>query len=172
MHSEKTTMLVQNFESCVHHNIPVTAITHALDNRRGARGITLASGRSISATHHTSLLTFAKSSPAVSSSMVVLVDEAQFFEDLVEGVEHLLSLRKHVYVYGLDSDFRRQKFGHVLDLVPLCDAVTKLTSRCSNCNASAIFTQRTSEDTSQVCVGSDMYAPRCRACYTAEVQLI
>ena len=165
MHSKKTTQLVLNFDECVHHNISVTAVTHALDNRRGIDGIVLANGRRVPATHCASLLIFAQTDPSVQSSEVILVDEAQFFDDLVAGVTHLLSLRKRVYVYGLDSDFRRQKFGHILDLVPLCDTVTKMTARCTKCMGHAIFTQRISGDTSQVCVGSDMYEPRCRGCY-------
>lgn len=37
--------------------------------------------------------------------------------------------RKRVIVAGLDGDFKRQRFGQMLDLVPLADRVVKLAGR-------------------------------------------
>jgi thymidine kinase len=45
----------------------------------------------------------------------------------------MLENNKKVYVCGLDGDFERKKFGSILDLIPLCDKVRKLTSLCSIC---------------------------------------
>lgn len=98
---------------------------------------------------------------------VVLLDEAQFFPDLLIFVRWLLSLRKEVHVFGLDGDFRRQKMGQVLDLVPWCDRVVKLTSRCGACGAEGkgIFTKRITPSVEQVVVGgAETYVPMCRAC--------
>lgn len=66
------------------------------------------------------------------------------------------------------GDFRRQRFGQILDLVPLADEITKLQARCSCCNddTPAHFTLRVTADDSQVAVGgSDKYIPVCRAHY-------
>jgi thymidine kinase len=45
----------------------------------------------------------------------------------------MLKHKKRVYICGLDSDFERKKFGQILDLIPVCDKIVKLTSLCSKC---------------------------------------
>lgn len=66
---------------------------------------------------------------------VLAIDEAQFFPDLSEfclnAVDHE---GKHVIVAGLSGDSNRQKFGQLLDLMPLADDVMKLTSKCAFCD--------------------------------------
>ena len=78
-----------------------------------------------------------------------------------------MEYNKKVYVCGLDGDFKRQKFGQILDLIPLCDKVTKLTSLCSICKngTPGIFSKRISSEEEQTLVGSDNYIPVCRTCY-------
>ena len=79
----------------------------------------------------------------------------------------MLNHNKKVYVCGLDGDFERKKFGQILNLIPLCDKVTKLTSLCSVCKngAPGIFSKRITLETEQTVVGSDNYIPVCRKCY-------
>jgi thymidine kinase len=100
---------------------------------------------------------------------VILVNEGQFFPDLYEFVDTILQLYqgKKIYVCGLDGDFERKKFGQILDLIPLCDKVTKLTSLCSICKdgTPGIFSKRISGETEQMVVGFDNYIPVCRRCY-------
>jgi thymidine kinase len=88
-------------------------------------------------------------------------------EDLFIYVVHLLKMGNKVYVCGLDGDFQRKKFGQILDLIPLCDKVTKLTSLCSICKngKQGIFSMRLTVETCQTLVGSDNYIPVCRDCY-------
>jgi len=68
----------------------------------------------------------------------------------------------------LDGDFERKRFGTILDLIPLCDKVTKLTSLCSLCKngTPGIFSMRLTNETDQTVVGSDNYIPVCRKCYS------
>ena len=77
---------------------------------------------------------------------------------------------KQVYVCGLDGDFERKKFGDVLDLIPLCDKVTKLTSLCSLCKdgTPGIFSLRLTNEKEQTVVGSENYIPVCRSCYVSK----
>jgi thymidine kinase len=74
---------------------------------------------------------------------------------------------KQVYICGLDGDFERKKFGQMLDLIPLCDKVTKLTSICSKCKngTPGIFSMRLTKEIEQTVVGSENYIPVCRTCY-------
>ena len=78
----------------------------------------------------------------------------------------MLEKEKKIYICGLDGDFRRNKFGHVLDLIPLCDKVVKLTSLCGICKngTPGIFSKRITTETEQTIVGSDNYVPVCRKC--------
>ena len=101
---------------------------------------------------------------------VILINEAQFFKDLQYCVTDMLKEKKKVYISGLDGDFERKKFGEILDLIPICDKVTKLTALCSICKdgTPGIFSLRLSKETQQMLIGSDNYLPVCRKCYDLE----
>jgi thymidine kinase len=105
------------------------------------------------------------------SADVILINEGQFFKDLYSVVENMLKCNKRVYICGLDSDFERKKFGQILDLIPLCDKVNKLTSLCSQCKdgTPGIFSMRLTSEKQQTLVGSDNYIPVCRKCYENKI---
>lgn len=99
---------------------------------------------------------------------VFLINEGQFFPDIVEWVKTVISppYNKRVYVCGLDGDFKRNPFGNWLDLIAYSDEVHKLTSICHTCRCKpAIFSHRITEETQQKVIGSDAYIPLCRQCY-------
>lgn len=106
---------------------------------------------------------------------VIGIDEAQFFDDL-SCIDTWITVYKcRVIVAGLDSDFRKQKFGKILDLIPNCNSVTKLLAYCEHCSKKrkvcmAPFTARkimdTTLDDTVVSVGShDKYSALCRNCH-------
>ena len=106
---------------------------------------------------------------ACDAADVVAVDEAQFMGDLAPFARRCAEeLGQTVYVCGLDGDYRRERFGGVLDLIPLCDTVTRLRGTCAECGDESLFSRRVeaSEDVVRV-GGRDKYAPVCRACYVA-----
>jgi thymidine kinase len=99
---------------------------------------------------------------------VILINEGQFFKNLKSVVIDMVeNHNKVVYICGLDGDFKREKFGELLDLISYCDKVTKLTSFCSNCRngKKGLFSCRVSKETEQIVIGSDNYKPLCRQCY-------
>lgn len=98
---------------------------------------------------------------------VIAIDEAQFFDDLMEFCLKAADRDgKLVLVAGLDGDFKRERFGQVLDMVPVADTVTKLTSQCAYCTEAALFSLRTvAGEQQEVVGGADLYQPVCRACY-------
>ena len=96
-------------------------------------------------------------------SNAIFINEAQFFPDLYEFVLAKLKLNKNIYVYGLDGDFQKHKMGQILDLIPHCDNIIKLKSKCL-CGKDAIFTYRDSPETVQY-LPNATYIPLCRACY-------
>jgi thymidine kinase len=105
-----------------------------------------------------------------SDASVILINEGQFFKDIVSWVSMAVEVyKKKVYICGLDGDFQRRKFGNWLDLIPLCDKVSKLHSFCSICKSKpAIFSHRISKVKTQKLIGSSCYVPLCRTCYNIE----
>ena len=93
---------------------------------------------------------------------VLLINEAQFFKGLKEFVLKELTKKKTVYLFGLDGDFKQEKFGEILDLIPMADTYKKLYATCA-CGSNASFSKRLSTDLSQYSP-HDTYIPVCRAC--------
>ena len=175
MYSGKTSRLVEIYKQCKFCDIPVVVINHSIDTRYDSGEIEY-----MLSTHDKVKIPCIKTinlldlyadnsslNDAISFSDVILINEGQFFSDLVAFVECMLTDNKKIYVCGLDGDFKRNKFGQILDLIPLCDKVTKLTSLCSLCKNGipGIFSKRLTQEKEQTVVGSDIYIPVCRNCY-------
>lgn len=98
---------------------------------------------------------------------VFLINEGQFFNDLYDTINVLVNdKKKKVYVCGLDGDYRRKKFGSILDIIPMADDIVKIKGICKTCKINdSIFTHRLTKETKQKVVGSDNYSPMCRSCY-------
>ncbi len=166
MFSGKTSRLVDIYKQCKFCNIPVTVINHCIDDRYHDTLLSTHDKVMIPCIK-TDNLTHILANIQDQDTQVVIINEGQFFADLYEVVVSLLSLGKKVYIGGLDGDFERKKFGQILDLIPLCDKVTKLTSLCSICKdgTPGIFSKRITQETEQTVVGSDNYIPVCRKCF-------
>ena len=91
----------------------------------------------------------------------ILINEAQFYPDLVEFVKRFI--HKNIYVYGLDGDFKQERIGQILDIVPLCDSVIKLKANCA-CGESAIFSKIITPDRLDQYQPNAQYIPVCRKC--------
>ena len=104
---------------------------------------------------------------------VIGIDEAQFFTELFEFCISMCErYNKKIIVSGLFSDFKRQRFGQLGELIHVCDTIVKLTSFCKLCaNAGlfipALFSKRIDKtNANSICVGAeDAYIPTCRECY-------
>ena len=98
---------------------------------------------------------------------VILIDEGQFFSDLVEGIQALLAQQKYIVIAALASDYKRESFRPIAELIPKADQIIHLCAICPQCGNDAPFTSRivhTTEDQTLV-GGSDIYEPRCRDCF-------
>jgi thymidine kinase len=107
-------------------------------------------------------------SELINESDVLLINEGQFFCDLVKYSRLWCEdLNKHVVVCGLDGDFKREMFGEILKLIPLADSVEKKTAYCALCSdgTKALFSHRKSVETEQIVIGSSNYMALCRKCY-------
>lgn len=166
MYASKTSKLVEIYKQCKFCNISVTVINHSIDNRYDDDLLSTHDKIKIPCIKTEKLFDI-KETFKVATSEVILINEGQFFPDLEDFVKMLLENNKKIYVCGLDGDFERKKFGQILDLIPLCDKVHKLSSLCSLCKngTKGIFSMRLSGEKEQMVVGSDNYIPVCRYCY-------
>ncbi len=169
MFSGKTSRIVEIYKKCKFCDISVTVINHILDDRYDDILLSTHDKIKIPCVKTDKLMELYNNSnmEQILNSEVILINEGQFFSDLQEFVKKMLKIDKKIYVCGLDGDFERKKFGQILDLIPLCDKVTKLTSLCNICKngTHAIFSKRVSLETEQTIVGFDNYIPVCRKCY-------
>ena len=179
----KTSKLLEIYKQCKFCNISVSIINHSIDQRYHNTMVSTHDkimAPCIQATRLSEIWLNSNqldnqgvdndSYALLHNSDVILINEGQFFSDLYEVVVDMLNKNKKVYICGLDGDFERKKFGSVLDLIPLCDKVTKLTSLCSLCKdgTPGIFSMRLTKEREQTVVGSENYIPVCRKCYTTK----
>lgn len=74
---------------------------------------------------------------------VIGIDEGQFFEDLVSFSEKASNMGKIIVISALNSTFERKGWNQILELIPLCEKVKKLSAICKLCSSNANFTFRT-----------------------------
>jgi thymidine kinase len=179
MFSGKTSKIIEVYKQCVFCNIPVCVINHIIDKRYHQNMLSSHDKIMIPCLQASELnelwtkdeiLLEDKSTSQnqiLRNSNVILINEGQFFPDLYEVVLDMINHKKTVYICGLDGDFEKKKFGQIIDLIPHCDSVTKLTSLCSLCKNGnrGIFSMRLSSEKEQTVVGSENYIPVCRDCY-------
>jgi len=183
MFSSKTSTILEIYKKCKFCNISVSIINHSIDKRYHDTMVSTHDKNMAPCIQANQLgdvwnNTFIETNNqkdkeeyvALRNSDVILINEGQFFSDLYDVVIDMINQNKKVYVCGLDGDFERKKFGSVLDLIPLCDKVSKLTSLCSLCKdgTPGIFSMRLTKEREQTIVGSENYIPVCRKCYTSK----
>lgn len=104
------------------------------------------------------------------STVVVGIDEGQFFDEGLVGVaEQLASAGKQVIVAGLDTDYLRRPFEPIPTLSGRAEFVTKMLAVCHACGGPGLFTQRIVRAEGLVVLGAQgAYEARCRACYSLD----
>jgi thymidine kinase len=151
----------------------VMIITSSLDKRYSVEpALTSHDKESVAAVAVTKLMSCLQDDDSQRSKLLdadlIVIEEAQFFPDLLQFVEVVLALDKNLVVCGLDGDIAARPFGQVLDCIPLADSVVKMTALCEMCGdgTPAIFTgQRSSAGLTAgvIHVGaSETYVPLCR----------
>jgi thymidine kinase len=173
MFSGKTSKLIELYKQYKFCNIPVLVINHSIDNRYTDSTNTNKTNNMVELSSHDKITIPCLQTEKLLDievnfeTNIVLINEGQFFTDLYQFTILMLEQNKTIYISGLDGDFKRQKFGEILDLIPLCDKVTKMQSLCSLCKngCPGIFSLRLTKDIEQTLIGIDNYIPVCRKCY-------
>jgi len=167
MYSGKSTELLRIYNK-YKRNYKITVINHNTDIRYGENSVNTHNKDyipciSVKELKDTNIIN------KINNVDVILIDEGQFFDDLYSFCKDIVdNYKKIIYVFGLSGDSNREKFGQILDLIPICDNITHLKSICNICcdvnNAS--FTLRKTTNKEQVLVGGyDEYMAVCRVCW-------
>lgn len=107
----------------------------------------------------------------------IIIDEGQFFENLREFCEKILSnsninkiIKVKIIVSGLDGDYKKQPIGEILSLIPISDSVLKLKGKCEYCDEESILSKRICKSVNQVLIGgNDLYKPTCRLHHSNDI---
>jgi thymidine kinase len=174
MFSGKTELLIKKYNnySSISENdnlllstIFCMAFNYHKDNRYGENIIASHNKKSISSVNIEFLSEIFKN-PNFSKITHIFINEAQFFSDLKKHVIELIEkYNKNVIICGLDSDFKREKFGDIWDLIPHANNIIKLKGQCNNCDNHSLFTHRITKEEKQEIIGTNNYIPLCRQCY-------
>jgi len=98
---------------------------------------------------------------------VLGIDEGQFYSDIVEFSQMAANSGKIVIMSALNGTFEQTGFPCIMELIPLCEKVKKLSSICKLCSANANYTYKTTPSNSKGFVqigGAESYIPLCREC--------
>ena len=164
MFSGKTSWLLQQFNKYSYIGKSICVINYADDKRYDNKMLSTHDKHMIPCTQTYSLTNVQE---LLYEHDVILINEGQFFNDLYDVVCDLVDKNKIVHIAALDGDFKRQEFGQVLKLLPLCDDYNKVHALCAHCKdgTKASFSFRVSSECQQISIGSDNYKPLCRKCY-------
>jgi len=98
------------------------------------------------------------------NASVIMIEEAQFFTNLYDVVKEALDIhKKHIYITALNGDSKRQLFGDIHLLLPLCTKINFLQALCIHCKdgTPAIYSKRKVETDEQISVGTNEYEAVC-----------
>ncbi len=164
MFSGKTSWLLQQYKKYSYIGKTICVINYADDKRYDEKMLSTHDKQMIPCIQSYSLESVKH---ILNKSDVILINEGQFFKDLFDSVCELVENNKIVHIAALDGDFKRQEFGQVLKLLPMCDDYFKVKALCATCKdgTNAPFSFRLSTESQQISIGSDNYLPLCRKCY-------
>ena len=172
MWSGKTSELLKIHKRYTFCDVEIVSINYISDTRYGENIISSHDNiaipcKSVKCLSDFSDIEYGCSCPEFTKASIILINEAQFFTDIVGWVKCAVERHhKKIYLCGLDGDYKREQFGELLDLIPFCDKITKLHSICGVCKKKdAIFTKRVVPSGEQKLIGIEEYIPVCRMCY-------
>lgn len=164
MFSGKTTELISRAKCFKSMGKKVLCINHVMDTRYSCDAkIVSHCNESIDAVRTDMLMTMIIRN-MVQNHDVVIIEEAQFFNDLYDFVMYCVNdFRKHVVVVGLDGTYQQRPFKNVIDLIPFADDITRLYGKCNVCGKKAPFSKRLIDQQGDIIIGAyGVYICVCR----------
>lgn len=169
MYAGKTTALIAELETNVEDNKKVLVIKPTIDNRYATEDVVSHDGISLNKQTGHKVRCLAVNEQLYLSELdevdVLLIDEAQFFNDLCyKSIPIYLENGIDVVAVGLDMDSEGKGFGSMPYLLERANNIYKLSGICSVCGdeATRTFRKFTASSSSQVLIGgNETYESRC-----------
>lgn len=129
MFAGKTSHLMNMVDIFTNHNekIKVLIVNHTNDVRIKGGFIATHDKKKMKATKRSKLMPLLNEK-IFKESNIVLVDESQFFDDIVDFVKEAEKLSKRFYFAGLKGDSNRKPFENISNLIPLMDYVKDISA--------------------------------------------
>jgi len=167
MYSGKSTELIRRATRCSIANKNCIVIKSKMDDRySSSEQINTHDGRTYPSVICDKLMTL---NGTFHNIDVICIDEAQFFDDLVEFCLKMTELGKRVIVAGLQGDYHRHNFGHMSELMSYASKIDLLTAVCMICGSDdATFSRRVipNETNNLIRVGGkETYIAVCANCW-------
>lgn len=115
----------------------VLSLNHSEDTRYGSNNICAHNGVSVPAKSVSTLMDL-----DISDYDIILLDEGQFFPDLMDFINKIESTNISIYISGLKSDIWDEKFGWLIDLIPRASNVKCLKAYCDFCTKHGSYNRR------------------------------
>ena len=132
MFSGKTTELIRNAKRYKSIGKKVLVLNYKMDTRYGDNQIIshdLINEPAYMITSFNDIFQNEQLKKLYYDSEFICINEGQFFKNLKDFcVNGANNDNKIIYVCGLDGDYKQEKFGDMIDLIPVCDSVKKLYS--------------------------------------------
>jgi thymidine kinase len=174
MFSGKTTKLLELYNNSVNSygQEKCLAFNYKLDTRYGENQIITHDGKKIDCISLIDIDDFIsneKTRSLILNAQYIFINEAQFFKNIDSTVLHLHEiLKKDVILCGIDLDYKRNKFGSMMNLVSSATKVYALKGICKLCGGASEFSHRTVANSLQILIGYNQYIPLCEKCYVSE----
>ena len=164
MFSGKTEALIKRANELIKDNKPICMFKPSIDNRYSKNYIVSHNNKKIkchSVKSPQEILNY------INESDIIAIDEVQFFDiEIINVLTKIISEGKNIIVAGLDRDYKSIPFKSIAYLLAHAEKITKLSSICMICGNYAYFSQRLTDDKTQILVGeSEEYEARCRKCF-------
>ena len=175
MYASKSTEVIRRVNRYRAKNLTVLVINHSINNRYGSEHITTHDSVELKCCLIVDKLKdiWENHLEDYQEADIIAIEELQFFPDAFEFITTALDRdHKQIVAAGLIADYKRKKFGQVLDLIPHAEDITHLKAYCAVCDeiTDGVFTKRiVTENTDQVLVGTkETYLTVCRYHYLNE----
>lgn len=163
MFSGKTTKIIEEAEDYIGKKKTVMVVKYAGDNRYSDNELCTHNDKRFPAIPVSSLCELDQT--LFEKSEVIVLDEGQFFPDLVDFCISAAVNGKNVIIAALNGDYLARPFKQVSDLMPHCQNISLLRANCK-CGKNATYSSRiTQENELEVIGGSDKYQAKCFDCY-------
>jgi thymidine kinase len=165
MYSGKSTALLSYEERYTIAKKRCLLINHIFDNRYSENHISTHSGKNSPAIKIHDLDDVAIE--LIENNDVILLDEGQFYKNLVSNCVKYLKMKKIVIVSGLNGSYTQHPIGEMQNLLAYANRVEYKTAVCTNCGDDAMFSKKIARDENkdEIIVGStEKYVASCFNC--------